>query len=494
MDAVSEVFSTFEREGSSHTLSRLMRRVAGVIALAVCVALFGCHSFGSMGIDPKDRNFAGLQAILQDLPPGGTLDIFLVHGMRADVPQLYSAEIAAIASRLGLVAEVSGASGSSSPESKQLVAEVPRVTLDGISVFDASNWDTYRPSYSIVSLSKVSKDGVKHVNFYRFEYWQALAYMKCRFVIAPDTRVIGDSSRSRYCHQSPYNEIGGQRLSTAPDLGNRSVKTEIMEWGLADASIATSAYRTVLRQAVSEMLTQALQQARTNEGLSEDPGEVTPQQEIQRLADSGKTRVAFVSESLGSYVIHDTLAQSLSDSEGLQRKRGAGEALDPKVRTRTIAPIVIVCGTSQVHMFANQLALLRFSELAVSWPASGTPSSGAPVSNAAREDSARRSHFFRGCPASTGSSGGAVKFAAQQVVAYHEPNDLLTYYASDRPGSVGADNVNTTNVVIPYTTQWIWFLLADPIEAHVGQPTKPQVMDLVVCGHTAGIKHPCTSP
>jgi len=45
-----------------------------------------------------------------------------------------------------------------------------------------------------------------------------------------------------------------------------------MEWGLADATIATSSYRTVLRQAVREMFAHALNEERTGAGLSSDAG------------------------------------------------------------------------------------------------------------------------------------------------------------------------------------------------------------------------------
>lgn len=45
-------------------------------ASVVAVALFGCRSFGPVGVDSPNRSFAGLNAIVQDLPEGGTLDIF----------------------------------------------------------------------------------------------------------------------------------------------------------------------------------------------------------------------------------------------------------------------------------------------------------------------------------------------------------------------------------------------------------------------------------
>jgi hypothetical protein len=48
---------------------------------AAALFLSACGSYGPIAVDP-DRNFAGLSAIIDDLPDGGTLDVFLVHGMR----------------------------------------------------------------------------------------------------------------------------------------------------------------------------------------------------------------------------------------------------------------------------------------------------------------------------------------------------------------------------------------------------------------------------
>jgi len=451
-------------------------------------ALGACASYGPVAVDP-DRSFSGLREIVDDLPEGGTVDIFLVHGMRADAPQTYADVIGALAGRLPLGTE----SPSSDAQPRKLVAVAPTVTMDGIAVFNPSNWEAYRPQVTIRRFQSAA--GNKHINLYLFEYWQALAYMKCKFVIAPDTRIVGDSSRSTYCNDK-YQDAGGTRLSSSSEFGNRWIKTEIMEWGLADATIATSSYRAVLHQAVREMLAIAVREARAREGLDADTHDVTGADELQRLAASGKTRFAFISESLGSYVVHDALTQAVYGSSAAAQE---ARALQPDAQARrleAIAPMVVICGASQVHMFANQLALLRFSELQVTdangqaVTAAATPSAQLPP-QASGQDSG--SHFFRGCPPApdAGSAPTAGHFGAQQVVAYHEPNDLLTYYTSDRPGIVGSKNRNTINVVVPFTTKWVWFLAADPARAHTGQPGKPVLMDMVACGRQVGKAPAC---
>jgi hypothetical protein len=455
-----------------------------LMLLAVCAGLLsGCVSIGPVGVDP-DRSFTGLRDVLADVGDGGAVDIFLVHGMRADKTQTYADVIPGVAKRLALVP-------ATTDSTVMLVPTAPTITLDGVPVFSRDNWNGFRPRVTVERYHTAT--GNKQVNFYRFEYWEALALMKCRLIIAEDTRVVGASARSGFCAQDPYLAPGGARLSSNSDYGNRLLKTEIMEWGLADAMIATSAYRTVLHQAVREMFALAVREARGRDGRPVDQPGVDAVTELGQLASSNRTRFAFISESLGSYVVHDALAQSTAQTGAALAERAA---LQPDANARAveaIAPMVVICGASQVHMFANQLALLRFSELQV------LGMDGMDVGGTAQQlpddPTPGRAHFFRGCPppaALTQSASTPARFGAQQVVAYHEPNDLLTYYTSDRPGNVGTGNLNTTNVVVPYTTQWIWFLAADPITAHTGQPEQAVIMDMVACGRAAGQRPSCT--
>lgn len=481
---VSKEKAALGRRRRTQALVGCAQRCAAVTGLLLCM-LSGCTSFGSIGVDP-DRGFSGLRDIVANVDDGGTVDIFLVHGMRVDAPDQYADVIAAVVKRLGLK-EV----GTDPPI--KLVPVPPTVSLDGVTVFQRpEDWDVVRPVLTIQRFQ--TKVGDRRVNFYRFEYWQALAMMKCRFIVAPDTRVLGESNRSDYCRQAPWNAEGGSRLSSAPDYLNKELKTEIMEWGLADATIATSSYRTVLRQAVREMFAHALNEERTGAGLSSDAGmAATEEFELQRVKASRRIRFAFISESLGSYVIHDALEQSRVKTPSAIAERAA---LQPDVRARRLeamAPTVVICGASQVHMFANQLALLRFSELQVRETDAVLSSAAGSSTGQSADNIPGRSHFFRGCPPSMNSAAAvsAGAFSAQQVVAYHEPNDVLTYYTSDRPGDVGAANHNTTNVVVPYASQWVWFLVANPIEAHTGQPQQKAIMDMVVCGRSIGKKTSC---
>jgi hypothetical protein len=458
------------------------------LGLAVVVLVCsGCIERGPLAVDP-DRHFAGLRDILDDLPPNGTLNVVLVHGMRADAPQTFTRLEQQLQSRLHL-------GEMQSQQTWGLVAITPLVTLENESLFGTDNWGLFRPRLTMDRFQTVAGSKVIHVNFYRFEYWQALAYIKCRYVIAPDTKIVGATTRSTYCAAKPWEAVPTQRLSSEPEFGNRWLKSEIIEWGLSDAIIATSQYRTVLRQAVREALEIA-----TRDGIAAAPAAPSSvgerkTDELAGVPDNYRHRFAFVTESLGSYVISDALSTLVTptsaDSVANAQRQPDAERMTAQIRAVRFA----VCGATQVHMLANQLALLRLSELDV---ASNIASSGAkdrtnPESEAA---SARtvQAHFFAGCRgAGNTHPRNGVAFGARQIVAYHEPNDLLSYYTSDKPGAIGTANVETTNVVFPYTTLWVPFLLADPSTAHTGQPDVPAIMNLLGCGHAVGTPPACRS-
>jgi hypothetical protein len=262
---------------------------------------------------------------------------------------------------------------------------------------------------------------------------------------------------------------------------------------LADAVIATSSFRTVLRQAVREAMTYALSETQWREVMDAAVSDDVNEMDLRRT-QFWNTRFAFITESLGSYVVHDALLQSTSTTPAAVAERSALEPDAMARRKQAIAPRIVVCGASQVHMFANQLALLRLSELNVA-KVNAQDLSGSGASAAAAASVERgRSHFFRGCPrpseeATAGSHGA---YGAQQVVAYHDPNDLLTYYASDQPGDTGSANLNTTNVVSPFAKVWVPFLVADPIGAHTDQANQKVIMDMVVCGRKVGQLPSCS--
>lgn len=436
---------------------------------------------------------------MDDLPDDGTLEIFLAHGMRVDATQTYADVIRAITKRLNLFT-------TEDPNTLQpipLVLRPPDVVLDGVPVFGkgsthGSDWTQFQPRVTVEHWQ--ARIGHKRVNFYRFEYWEALAFIKCQFVVSPDTKVIGTTTtfgaktRSAFCASPPWNAPGHQQLSKLPELGNQLLKSEIMEWGLADAVIATSQYRIVLRQAVREALQitarDAIAAAPTAAGSASGAASAA-------IPDHYRYRFAFITESLGSYVISDALNSFVAPTTLPAVSSPGGETDSSRNAEPLYAAKFAICGATQVHMLANQLALLRPSELLMS----SADDAGGSLSATGQDDgqppsAPSHAHFFRGCEERARMPSHAhngVAYGAWQVVAYHDPNDLLSYYASDKPGTVGTGNSETTNVVVPFAPIWIPLLFADPITAHTGQPKVPVIMDFMACGYGVNKTPACRS-
>jgi hypothetical protein len=69
-------------------------------------------------------------------------------------------------------------------------------------------------------------------------------------------------------------------------------------------------------------------------------------------------------------------------------------------------------------------------------------------------------------------------------VAFTDPNDLLSYELrreNYREADADPHAFRTTNVLYPNTPDWFG-LFANPLPAHTGYSSNPEVLDLVVCG------------
>ena len=159
--------------------------------------------------------------------------------------------------------------------------------------------------------------------------------------------------------------------------------------------------------------------------------------------------MALISESLGSYMLFDAI-------EGLNRGRvnsPAGEPLFSRLRL--------------FYMFANQIPLLELAEL--------KPRPGAPGSR-----SVHRKHQAQRVPRSRAPLAGdraaarpptgvgpeaAPPETPLEIVAFTDPNDLLSYELSRRNYRLAGEDPHafeTSNVLYPNATAWLG-LFADPL-------------------------------
>jgi hypothetical protein len=445
------------------------------IALAAGIAallLAGCAARGPVAVDP-DRDFGGLRDLVKALPEHGTLDVVLVHGMGRDGVQTYNALIRQLRQRLDLSEQAAA------DPVRLLVNGMPDIALGGRRIFSGHVvWKDLQPRVTTERYQTVH--GHKFVAFHRFEYWQLLGYIKCRYLVMPDSLVEGPSHATEICAGLPYAQQSHHNLSSSPASLNRDIKTGLVEWGLGDAVIATSDVRFVLRQALREALAPVADSLWADVATKSRERPSSLFQALRSTASDSPHRVAFVTHSLGSYVVFDAARANAVELAASP----PGAVMDAEA-VRQSAPLVALCGASQIHMMANQLALLRLFELNID----GAEPSSAAGPAAFGHATSVRSLCNRDPQAESLQDTDIV---ARKIVAYHEPSDLLSFYASDTPGAVGADNRETTNVVVPFAHQWLPGTLANPSNAHSGQTDVPRLMDLIACGRHDGRTIDCT--
>lgn len=206
--------------------------------------------------------------------------------------------------------------------------------------------------------------------------------------------------------------------------------------------------------------TDVLEQRATKSGLAVAPHGGDMSGLLKQMRADSPPQFAIITRSLGSYVLFDALAHSTEVALAQVRTKARIETSDlPQV-----APASILCFAKQVHMMANQLPLLRLSEIVVDGPSAAPPEVQA----------------FSNC--SQLRKEVAETDEAVQVVAYHEPNDLLTFYIDD-PEVTG---FTFTNVIASFAKIWVPFVVANPTQAHTGQAGKDSIMDILASGYAAG--------
>ena len=233
---------------------------------------------------------------------------------------------------------------------------------------------------------------------------------------------------------------------------NGLIKTGVINDGLGDATLYLGSYQTVMRRGVMMGLCAFLDGAFVNDRC------------IPTATAHGP--VALISESLGSYMLFDAI-------EGLNRGHAdlpAGEPLFSRLRL--------------FYMFANQIPLLELAELK---PRPGAPAAAPSIESAklnAFLDRVRRWRETRAARPPTGVGPEAAPPEPLEIVAFTDPNDLLSYELSRRNYRLAGEDPHafeTSNVLYPNATAWLG-LFADPLTAHTGYSDDPEVLDLVACG------------
>lgn len=226
---------------------------------------------------------------------------------------------------------------------------------------------------------------------------------------------------------------------------NRALKDDLLNDCLADAII----YQGKSRDAINEQVQKAILAALAA------PNARMAGENLAKAAAEATTPLVFITESLGSKVTFDAIYKLVKSRDANIRAAGL----------RTIER------TTQVFMGANQLPILALADQTLD----GTTMARADCNDYPVDPLAALLDLKK-------SRGPGVAMVTPRVVAFTDPNDLLSFIL------VPAKQVATydvVDVIVSNKTTYFGFL-ERPDSAHTGYRENPLVLQLIACGNQKG--------
>ena len=278
---------------------------------------------------------------------------------------------------------------------------------------------------------------------------------------------------------------------------NRTLKGTLLNRNFADAVLYAGRYGVLVRRAMAESLCHMVRSSMTE-------GPCTWPQSGQ-LPD--RTRFVFVTQSLGSRVLFDTM-RALSpnaDDHWLDLPKNSQFRKDAW-------PVMekVFSQTPGVYMMANQIPLLGLSAVPPRAPgdqpidfapmvplsASGDSKAAPPLPRSILQD--EKIQFVDDAAALDPLLALAKsRDAVLQVVTFNDTNDLLSWHlppwyqtAIQKSKDV---KINAVNVFVE-NTRGILGVVAHPLPAHANYVQNGQVWDVIRCGAANGRAMPCDPP
>ncbi|MFZ0689749.1 MAG: hypothetical protein WAM68_07950 [Acidobacteriaceae bacterium] len=318
--------------------------------------------------------------------------------------------------------------------------------------------DDWSASAPFIDRYQISGNGHIPIVLEEINWWPIVYPIKCRSLVTQDAQLTGPAKlQLNICAAAPngtqpdpnhpgrYLQFQWIPASEAADLAhiprhanyaNRDLKSNLMDWGFADAVLALGPTQQILYAGIRELLIQSLQAA----GV--DLSTANPQ-------DSGP-EYFFITHSLGSYLALATLDSDWLGATGAQLPQFA------ESNQQTRAANYFSAHTAGFYFLANQIELLELARVAPPDPQSTAP---CPVDSSST-DAAAPGNPVTTPPASTPTQSGPPATASishwqcqraiylqqrstaspkPQIIAWSDPNDLLSWYV---PAIAGVHVVN----------------------------------------------------
>lgn len=235
---------------------------------------------------------------------------------------------------------------------------------------------------------------------------------------------------------------------------NRMLKDSILDDCLSDAVI----YQGRSRDQINERMQRAVLQAMATSGGKSSGGDMA----AAAASVEENIPLVVVSESLGSKVAFDAIFKLAESKSSAQRAAGQ----------RTFDR------TTMIYMGANQVPILALGDSLLD----GSVKSLAPDARAYPEDSL--AELIRARKARAPLKAAAVSAMPLRVVAFSDPNDLLSYVLVPSPW---ANSYDVVDVVVSNASTVLW-LVEMPTTAHLGYRENSEVRKLIACGNPASVR------
>jgi hypothetical protein len=351
-----------------------------------------------------------------------------------------------------------------------LNAQPPALTYLGSTVWKSQQeWNASAPFVDHYVLTR--KTG-KSILVDEINWWPLVFPLKCRNILPEEARLAGtDGNYLNLCATlAPDIGVSGRydyypwiamgtvtTLESEPSKAvvlNRKLKIDLMDWGFSDALLSVGPVHGLLIEGIRQVIMKSVAASGDQaKALSAEAGS----------SDASDSEYMVISHSLGSFLVFSALNSQNGDTVAQP-----GDAVD---RSKIFG--YVLTHLEQVYFFANQVPLLELAELGQGLPGFGhgamAPLPGPEVERASEEaGSTGRSSF------SADLANWAAKRAAlqnvpgplahvaggmQQIVAWSDPNDLLSWQLPDIQG------INIVNLHPQNSIRWLW-LFENPLAAH----------------------------
>jgi hypothetical protein len=379
-----------------------------------------------------------------------------------------------------------------------LKAPPPALTYMGAQVWNSQvEWSASAPFVDHWVISRKANNGsAKSILVDELNWWPLVFPLKCRNILVNEAQLAGtDGTFLDDCAQQVPDAGASGRFDFYPWISsteakslesqhsravfaNRKLKVDLMDWGFSDAMMAVGPMRQLLIDGIRQLLLKSVE-------ASGDAPAVTGLLPSPAGGGTG-TEYVVISHSLGSFLVLSALNLSGTNAPAST----AAGSVDTKLMANTFD--YVMQHTSQVYFFANQVPLLELAMLGGGTSTSGdanhalaVPSQpGSPSGSSDPEPSnyvadltkwtSERTAFIQ-----SHSTATATNAERPQIVAWSDPNDLLSWHVPDIAGAA------VVNLYAKNSFRWFW-LFENPLGAHDNYAKNNQVINALLKPKRAG--------